>query len=162
MDQHKEEPHLARLAKTQNAFTQWRLNKKHAREPIPESLWQLACELLDHFRPWRVASALKLNMTDLKRRAVEAGMVLDSTESGDLSKPETEIEGPTQSSQPGPQFVELKMPADQEHDLMNPDGVAARDWRLVWSRPDGMRLEIHTPGLSMEHLQAIATSFVGG
>ncbi|CAM2068054.1 hypothetical protein SCOR_21985 [Sulfidibacter corallicola] len=39
---------------------------------------------------------------------------------------------------------------------------AFTQWRLVWSRPDGMRLEIHTPGLRMEHLQAIATSFVGG
>ncbi|CAM2064850.1 hypothetical protein SCOR_05715 [Sulfidibacter corallicola] len=160
MDQ--EEPHWARLARTQHAFTQWRLHKKHAREAIPETLWQLACELLGHFRPWRVASALKLNVTDLKQRAVEAGMVLESTELGDLPKSEAEMEGFAESPQPGPQFVEFKMPAGQEHDLRSPDRVAARGWRLVWSQPDGMRLEIHAPGLSMDHLQAIATTFVGG
>jgi hypothetical protein len=49
-------------------FDAWRSNKKNERERIPKELWEAAIEIVGPYSINEVATHLRLNYTDLKKR----------------------------------------------------------------------------------------------
>lgn len=71
MKRKKPPPLPAKLERARARFDSWRRTRT-GRVPIPESLWKMAVKLTEHYSVHRVSRALRLNGTDLKRRAVAA------------------------------------------------------------------------------------------
>ena len=59
------------LEKVQNQFETWRKTRK-SRQPIPERLWQAAARLSQNYPTTKIAGALRLNYTQLKKRIDDA------------------------------------------------------------------------------------------
>ena len=102
------------LQEVQQQFKIWRSNSRK-RRPIPQELWDAAVNLCDKHSISKVAIALRLNHTDLKKR----------------------IKSPTQRncSESPPAFIEVEIPsgatATGEWTMELEDG-GGRKMRLSW------------------------------
>ena len=160
-----EKNELRILAETQTAFTNWRnANKKGT--TIPDSLWEQSLALLSDFSLTKTARALRLNGTDLKRKAIAAGII---TGEELQTKGKTTKEKPKEKSKEKPKekpkentFVEMLLPAEQEKSVGKTDGKTANGWRIILSRNDGTRLEIIPPEFSDTRMGTFVHGFLGG
>jgi len=59
----------AAVAEVQTVLAAWRRQRKR-QDPIPEILWHDIVRLAQAYQPSRVAQALRLNYTSLKRRTL--------------------------------------------------------------------------------------------
>jgi hypothetical protein len=108
----EEKDPLRQLAETQHAFTQWRLHDKKPGMPIPKVLWELAFALLAHFTVTRVATALKINGTDFKHRAIAAGVLPKSTMNRRKKSAKKTVKAKSPQSEPA--FVEIQSKAESK------------------------------------------------
>jgi hypothetical protein len=154
MSQDKTE--LRILAETQHAFTSWRLKKKKL-EPIPDGLWEKAFSLLSRYSVSKVAGALRLNGTDLKRRAIAAGALV---ENGKPTK--RDIAKKKVAQEPENRFVEMMLPAEKEDPKAGHVETSVNGWCLTLTRADGTRLEICPPEFNDSRMQALVQGFLGG
>lgn len=147
---------LRKLAEAQDAFTQWRIYKKQPGACIPEDLWGRAIELLSQFSLSRTAEALKLNGTELKRRAAAVGVVPKTFPRRKRKNAEGKLR-----KEPRQAFVEVKVSEERSKD--EKQGAKSRDagWLLKWTRPDGARLEIQPPVLNLDQASTLIRSFLG-
>lgn len=117
-------------------FEHWR-SRKTKREPIPETLWREAIDLLDRYRVSQVTRQLRLSGSDLNKRRRQ----FSATSPALKQAQETT-------------FVEIDAKlTDPAH-----GPTSTKSW-LELHRPDGMRLHIH-PRDGRE-LLALVDHFIG-
>lgn len=154
MSQAKNE--LRTLAETQKIFTDWRLTKRRGTR-IPDELWSKAFELLPHFTVKKVAIALRLNNTDLKRRAVEAG-VIEADERSKNKSPQAE----TKPKQKKNKFIEMVLPTTEGVPAKGVVDESGKGWLITLTRLDGTRLEIIPPEFNEALMHGLVRNFLGG
>jgi len=141
------------LVEVQDAFTQWRLHDKQPGVRIPEALWDQAVDLVRSFRLSRVATALKLNATELKRRALEAGVTAKDIKARRRSKRQSK-------KKPAQKFVAIKM-ADEGPQPSKPVLEVMRSgWHLKLTRQDGAQLELQPPAFDLQQVCVLVESFL--
>jgi len=154
MNQDKTE--LRNLAETQHAFTSWRLNKK-GKEPIPEELWEKAFTLLSRYSVSKLAGALRLNGTDLKRRALAAGVLVEEGKPGKMNVAKEKVAQEPKKHR----FVEMTLPAEKTNPKAAQE-TSVNGWCLRLTRGDGTRLEISPPEFNDSRMHALVQGFLGG
>ncbi|MCP4315297.1 MAG: hypothetical protein GY789_04535 [Hyphomicrobiales bacterium] len=155
MSQDKTE--LRILAETQHAFTGWRLKRKRG-EPIPEKLWEKAFALLSRYTVTKVAGALRLNGTDLKRRATAAGVLGEDGKPGKVEVAKAKVEQEPRENR----FVEMILPAEMENAKVERVGASSNGWCFKLTRADGAQLEIIPPEFNDARMHALVQGFLGG
>lgn len=149
-----EKNELRKLAEVQKMFTDWRLKRK-GRETIPDHLWQTAMDLLSEFTLTKVAKALRLNGTELKMRATQAGIC----EPKEVKKKRKATS--SRSKGAASTFVEVLIGDGKNDDRR--DGKPDRGWRIQVRRKDGAQMEITPPpGFGDYGVQALVLAFLGG
>jgi hypothetical protein len=63
-----------KLDQDKKRFADWRAHRKH-RQPIPEDLWQIACNHIAALGITRAAKEFRLEIGKLREKAVNAGIV---------------------------------------------------------------------------------------
>jgi hypothetical protein len=63
------------LNQDKQRFAEWRAQRKH-RQPLPENLWQLSCNHIPTLGITRVAREFRLNITKLRMKALQAGIIV--------------------------------------------------------------------------------------
>ena len=87
----EEKNELRILAEAQKAFTGWRLKKERGAR-IPEELWEVAFELLPWFTVSKVATALRLSSSDLKKKAIAAGVLEETRKTVSVESNEKDVD----------------------------------------------------------------------
>ncbi|MCP5249097.1 MAG: hypothetical protein H6942_11290 [Candidatus Accumulibacter sp.] len=124
------------LAAAAAALAEWRKTRQRSSR-IPEDLWSRAIELAERYGIAKVAVALKLDYTSLKRR-------LASTAATTAKRPAAGV----RSSSPSRDFVEL------DFDLP----LAPSPCILVLSDRHGRALRIELPGAASSDIAEVARS----
>ena len=146
---------LKMLAEVQKAFTEWRAKKTHPSQPIPEELWQRAIDLLPAFSQTRVSVALNLSGAEFKRRAQEAGVLIDQPKG--KKKTTRKKREPVHQQE----FVELKIPSGQAFPQVE-ERSSCSGWKLMLTRRDGACLEIQPADFNEHQMRAFVHDFLGG
>ena len=128
-----------KLDQDKQRFAEWRSQRQH-RRPIPEDLWQIACNHISALGITRVAREFHLNDTKLREKAIHAGIVPSRVGKQEVARSEKVS------------FQELSL----ERMLM----PAISGLSLVLERPDGMRVRIEGQLPDPEYVGKLAACFL--
>lgn len=124
-----------KLSDARKAFESWR-NNRQKREPIPDKLWRMAVQLLEHYPVTLVKRELRLNLTQLRKHQRE---ILKAQ--------------PTQQpSRKQPSFIQL------EQLLPQPKNYS--DFELHIQREDGASLSVSLPSSQSDMLTHLVIAFI--
>jgi hypothetical protein len=130
------------LLDLQSRFIQWRANRKHKREPIPDELRDAALEMSRRYPPSLLRRVLKIQLCRLTPKA------------------ETH---PRRSKRQHAQTAFFKLPPPQASlgaESLAPQTSTA--YRLQLERQDGSRLTLTLPSLDAATLSALCADFLRG
>ena len=131
------------LEEVQEHFSAWRVKRPRPKR-IPDELWQEALSLLPQYTINKVAKALRLENSSLKKKAAAAGVKVVSRKSRKALPPtflETNLEEIVVSGAPSSPLPE---------------------WQVLIKRTDGMEMTITGNHLSEAALAGLVGSFSGG
>ena len=120
-------------------FAEWRAQRKH-RQPIPENLWQLACNNIPALGITRVAREFRLNITRLRMKALQAGIIRSKQKRQKTVRPEKVS------------FQEISL----NNMFIPPIAISG----LVLERPDGLRVRIEGQLPDPEYIGKLAAYLV--
>ena len=130
------------LLELQARFDQWRANRKHKREPIPDQLRNAALEMSRRYPSSLLRQVLKIQLCRL------------------MPKAKTNARR-SKRQQPQTTFFKLQPPAASlSAESSTPQSSAAS--RLQLERPDGARLSLTLPSLDAAALHALVADFLRG
>ena len=109
------------LDQDKQRFAVWRSQRK-GRQTIPENLWRLACNHISTLGITRVAREFRLNDTKLRKKALQAGIILSRLGKQRISKPDKVA------------FQEIALNRMFVPPIVSPS--------LILERPDGTRVRI--------------------
>jgi hypothetical protein len=124
-----------KLSEARKAFDQWR-NNRQKREPIPDELWTMAVQLLEHYPVTLVKRELRLNLTQLRK---QQRAILKQKPAQQLSREQ-------------PSFIQLNQLLPQ---LKDPS-----DFQLHIHREDGASLTVSLPSSQSDLLRHLVTTFI--
>jgi hypothetical protein len=127
------------LNQDKQRFAEWRAQRKH-RQPVPENLWQLACNHIPALGITRVAREFRLNMTRLRMKALQAGIIRSKQKRQKTERPEKVA------------FQEISL----NNMFVPPIHISG----LVLERPDGIRVRIEGQLPDPEYVGKLATCLV--
>jgi hypothetical protein len=127
------------LDQDKKRFAEWRSQRRN-RQPIPEDLWRIACNHISALGITRVAREFRLNDTKLRKKAIQAGIVLSRVEKQEVTRSEKVS------------FQEISL----NHMLM----PSISGLSLVLERPDGMRVRIEGQLPDPEYVSKLAACFL--
>jgi len=122
------------LDMVQDRFETWRRTREK-QGPIPEQLWQDAVHLLQTHSQSQVAKALRVNATELKKRARSFSLPPGET----LSFSETSL-----------REVSLMAKTNQSD-----------HWTLTLEHPNGFHLRLESPHFNGTHCEGLIKLFLG-
>ena len=129
------------LLELQARFDQWRANRKHKREPIPDQLRDAALEMSRRYPSSLLRQVLKIQLCRLMPKAKNNAR---------RSKPQQQTA-----------FFKLPQPAASlDAESLTPQTSTA--CRLQLERPDGARLSLTLPSLDAATLSALCADFLRG
>ena len=134
--------HSNDLAHVREEFEKWR-SQSSGRGRIPDRLWRLAIDLLDHVSTSVVCRELHLAAGDLKKRRLALAGAVDGAPS---APPFVELSA-----------IDLAAPATRSKLRVGPESVEV-DAELT--RPDGARLVLHLRPTEWELVEALCTAFL--
>ena len=130
------------LLDLQSRFVQWRANRKHKREPIPDQLRDAALEMSRRYPPSLLRRVLKIQLCRL------------------MPKAKTNARR-SKRQQPQTAFFKLHPPAASlGAGPSTPQSSTA--CRLQLERPDGSRLNLTLPSFDATVLHALCADFLRG
>ena len=121
--------HRPTLEAVQEQFKIWRADRNRGRR-IPQDLWSAAIKLCENHSVSKVATALRLNHTDLRDRA----------------KPPEPVKSHEESSA----FIELSIP---------PNKAVTGEWMLELEDPRGRKMRLSWKGGSDPDVSSLAKGF---
>lgn len=130
------------LLDLQARFVQWRANRKHNREPIPDQLRNAALEMSRRYPPPLLRQVLKIQLCRLMPKAKNNAR---------------------RSKRQQPQTAFFKLPPPQAS--LGAESLAPQtstDCRLQLERPDGARLTLTLLSLDAAALHALCADFLRG
>jgi hypothetical protein len=127
------------LDQDKQRFAEWR-SQRQGRQLIPDELWQVACNHISTLGITRVAREFRLSDSKLRKKAIEAGIVLPRLEKRKITRPRKTA------------FQEISL------DRMFVPSMAAPS--LVLERPDGMRVRIEGQLPDAEYVSKLAACFL--
>ena len=128
-----------KLDQDKQRFSEWRTQRKH-RQLIPEDLWQLACNHIPALGITRVAREFRLNITRLREKALQAGILCSKQKKQKIAQPEKVA------------FQEISLNTMFVPPILNTG--------LVLERPDGMRVRIEGQLPDPEYVGKLVACFV--
>jgi hypothetical protein len=130
------------LLDLQSRFIQWRANRKHKREPIPDQLRDAALEMSRRYPPSLLRRVLKIQLCRLTPKA--------KTHARRSKRQQAQTA-----------FFKLPLPTAQApaESLTSQSSTA---YRLQIERPDGARLTLTLPPLDAAALNALCADFLRG
>ena len=131
----------ADLLELNTRFETWRTNRKYARQPIPDELWNAAADLSRRYPPSLVGRVLKLDPSRLKKLLIKR-----SARTSVRKKPQAAFfQLPT----------EIALP-----DVGSPLPQSPTSCRLQIERPDGSRLTLTLPSLDLASINRLCADFL--
>jgi hypothetical protein len=121
------------LENVKGRFEAWRRTRKK-QGPIPEALWQDAIQLLQSHSQSQVAKALRVNATELKKKA---NMMQSPGESFSFSETS---------------WREVSLMAKT---------TQADHWTLILEHPNGFHLRLQSPHFNGTHCEGLIKLFLG-
>ena len=125
------------LDQDKQRFAEWR-SQRQGRQLIPDELWQVACNHISTLGITRVAREFHLSDSKLRKKAIEAGIVLPRLGKRKISRPRKTG------------FREISL--DRMFVPPTPS--------IVLERPDGMRVRIEGQLPNAEYVSKLAACFL--
>ena len=121
------------LANVKGRFEAWRRTRKK-QGPIPEALWQDAIQLLQSHSQSQVAKALRVNATELKKKALTIHEPGESISFSETNWREVSL---------------TAKPSQPDH------------WILTLEHPNGFHLRLQSPHFNGAHCEGLIKLFLG-
>jgi hypothetical protein len=130
-----------KLDQDKKRFAEWRAHRKH-RQPIPEDLWQIACNHIAASGITKVAREFRLEIRKLREKALHAGIVPEKY------RPQTKSPSKTKA-------------AFQEVSLKNVFLPPMYSYGLTVESPNGIRVRIEGSLPDPEYVGKLAACLMG-